>query len=155
MTTRMNKGLHMSMNRRWAAALLAASVAGLAALEAAADQPSGTEKITKETREAVEATKEYTAQQKEAFQRKAHEELAALQKQIIALKGKVSEASTAARAELQKSIAELEKKKDAAKNKLDELRSATDTKWTEVKSGVNSALDELKESYQKALSRLP
>lgn len=151
----MNKGLHMSMNRGWAAALFAALVAGLAALEAAADQPAGTEKITKETREAVEATKEYTAQQKEAFQRKAHEELAALQKQVIVLKGKVSEASTAARAELKKSIAELEKKKDTAKNKLDELRSATDTKWTEVKSGVNSALDELKESYQKALSRLP
>lgn len=151
----MNKGLHMSMNRRWAAALLAASVAGLAALEAAADQSAGTEKIRKETREAVDATKEYTAQQKEAFQRKAHEELAALQKQIIALKGKVSEASTAARAELQKSIAELEKEKDAAKNKLDELRSATDAKWAEMKSGVNAALDKLKQAYQKTLSRLP
>jgi chromosome segregation ATPase len=145
----------MSMNRGWAAALFAALVPGLAALEAAADQPAGAEKIRKETREAVEATKEYTAQQKEAFQRKAHEELAALQKQIIALKGKMSEASTAARAELQKSIAELEKKKDAAKNKLDELRSATDAKWMDVKSAVNASIDELKQSYQKALSHLP
>jgi hypothetical protein len=46
-------------------------------------------------------------------------------------------------------------KKDVVKDKLDELRSATDAKWTEVKSGVNSAVDELKRSYQKAWSRLP
>ena len=39
--------------------------------------------------------------------------------------------------------------------RLDELRAATDAKWTELKSGVNAAIDELKESYRKALSRLP
>jgi chromosome segregation ATPase len=137
------------------AAVLTASVVGISGAGLAADQPTGTEKITKETREAVEATKEYTVQQKEAFQRKAHEELVAIQKQIQALRKKAAEASSATRAEVQKSIAELEKKKDAAKNKLDELRDATDAKWTEVKSGVNSALEELKQSYQKALSRLP
>jgi chromosome segregation ATPase len=121
----------------------------------AVEPPVDTEKITKEARETIEATKQYTAQQKEAFQRKAHEELAAVQKQIIALRGKASEASAATRAELQKSISELEKKKDAAKNKLDELRATTDAKWNDVKAGMNSALDDLKNSYQKALSYLP
>ncbi|MBI3357830.1 MAG: hypothetical protein HY038_13870, partial [Nitrospirae bacterium] len=103
----------------------------------------------------IEATKQYTAQQKEDFQRKAHEELVAIQKQISALRGKATEASASTRAGLQKSLNELEKKRDAAKDKLDELRAATDAKWSEVKVGVNSALDELKNSYQKALSRLP
>jgi DNA repair exonuclease SbcCD ATPase subunit len=121
----------------------------------AGDQPVGADKVAKEAQEALEAAKEYTAQQKEAFQRKAHEELVAIQKQIIALQGKVGEASAATRAELQKSLAELERKKDAAKDRLDELRAATDAKWTELKSGVNAAIDELKESYRKALSRLP
>jgi len=121
----------------------------------AVEPPVDAEKITKEARETIEATKQYTAQQKEAFQRKAHEELAAIQKQIIALRGKASEASAATRAELQKSISELEKKKDAAKDKLDELRSATDAKWSEVKAGMNSALDELKRSYQHVREKLP
>lgn len=121
----------------------------------AAERPVDTEKIAKEARETIEATKQYTAQQKEAFQRKAHEELAAIQKQITALREKANEASAATRAELQKSIYELERKKEAAKNKLDELRAATDAKWSGVKSGMTSALEDLKNSYQKALSRLP
>ncbi|TKS60368.1 MAG: hypothetical protein EWM72_01406 [Nitrospira sp.] len=121
----------------------------------AAESPVDTEKIAKEARETIEATKQYTAQQKELFQRKVHEELVAIQKQIIALRGKASEASATAKTELQKSVDELEKKKDSAKNKLEELRAATDAKWNDVKAGMNSALDELKNSYQKALSHLP
>lgn len=120
-----------------------------------AEPPVDTEKITKEARETIEATKQYTAQQKEAFQQKVHEDLVSIQKQIIALRGKAGEASAATRTELQKSINELEKKKDAAKNKLDELRATTDAKWSAMKVAVNSALDELKNSYQKALSHLP
>jgi hypothetical protein len=131
-------------------------IVGAIPLQGLAAEPSvGTEKITKEARETIEATRQYTAQQKEAFQRKAHEELVAIQKQIIALRGKATEASTSTRAGLQKSLNELEKKRDAAKDKLDELRAATDAKWSEVKVGMNSAFDELKNSYQKALSRLP
>lgn len=121
----------------------------------AAEPTVGTEKITKEARETIEATKQYTAQQKEVFQRKAHEELVAIQKRIIALRGKATEASASTRAGLQKSLNDLEKKRDAAKDKLDELRAATDVKWGEVKAGMNNALDELKNSYQKALSHLP
>jgi len=121
----------------------------------AAEPPIGAEKITKEARETIEATKQYTAQQKEAFQRKAHEELVTLQKQISALRGKASDASTTTREEFKKSMNELEKKKDAVKHKLDELRTATDAKWNDMKAGANSAIEELKHSYQKALSYLP
>jgi cell division septum initiation protein DivIVA len=120
-----------------------------------ADTFAGAEKLTKEARETVEATKEYTVQQKEAFQRKAQEELAAVQGQISALRGKTREVSAAARAEIQKSIDELEKQKDVAKDKLDTLRTATDAKWNEMKTRVDTAFDEVKRSYQKVLSRLP
>ena len=70
---------------------------------------AGTETITKEAREVVEATKEYTVQQKEAFQQKAHEELIAVQKQITAVQAKALEVSAATRADLQKSINQREK----------------------------------------------
>ena len=116
---------------------------------------AGTETITKEAKETLEATKQYTIEQKEAFQRKAHEELVVIQKQITILREKGHEASAATRAELQKSIDELEKKKDAAKRGLEQLRAVTDSKWDAMKANVNSALEDLKSSYQKAVSRLP
>ena len=76
----------------------------------------------------------------------------------VPLQGLAAEQSVdtnmATRAELQKSISELEKKKDAAKHKLDELGSATDSKWNDMKAGMTSALDELHHSYRKALSYL-
>lgn len=116
---------------------------------------AGTETITKEAKETLEATKQYTIEQKEAFQRKAQEELAVVHKQIGTLREKGHEVSAATRAELQKSIDELEKKKDAAKRELEQLRMVTDSKWAAMKTNVNSALEDLKSSYQKALSRLP
>jgi peptidoglycan hydrolase CwlO-like protein len=116
---------------------------------------AGTETITKEAKETLEATKQYTIEQKEAFQRKAHEELAVVQKQIGALRGKGREVSAATRAELQKSIDELETKKDAAKRELEQLKAVTDSKWSAMKANVSSALEDLKSSYQKAASRLP
>jgi hypothetical protein len=121
----------------------------------AAEPSSGTGKIVKEAGETIDATKEYTRQQKAAFQRKAHDELAVIQKQITTLRVKAHDASAVTRAELQQSISELEKKKAVAKHKLDELRTVTDAKWNEVKAGANKALDELKQSYEKARSQFP
>jgi ABC-type phosphate transport system auxiliary subunit len=121
----------------------------------AADLFAGAETITKEAKETVEATKAYTIQQKDAFQRKAQEELVAIQSHIIALRGKAHSASAATRAELQRSLDELERKKDAVKDQLDALRDTTDSKWHAMRSTVDTALEEIKSSYQKALSRLP
>lgn len=121
------------------------------ALESAASA----EKVAKETQEAIEATKEYTIEQKEAFQRKAQEELVTIQRQIIGLREKIAKTSESTRADLQKSLNELEKKKNGVKEKLDELKGATDTKWHEVREGMNKALGELKHSYEKLLSHLP
>lgn len=123
--------------------------------DVAAESKAGTEKIVKEARETIEATKEYTVQQKEAIERKAHEELAVLQRQIVELRGKVTRASETTRTELQKSLNELEKKKDVAKERLEELKGTTDAKWHEVQEGMTTTLNELRQSYQKLLSHLP
>lgn len=136
---------------------IALSIVGFALLALpvqAAEAPTATERLTKEAREAIDATKSYTAQQKEAFQRKAQEELTALQKQISVLQSRVGEASAATRADLQASIADLEKKKEGAKKKMEELRSATDAKWGDVKTGVSRALDDVQAAYHKAVSYL-
>ena len=121
----------------------------------APDSLAGTDTIAKEARETVEAAKDYTAQQRDAFQRKAQEELAVIQRQIEVLRGKVRNMSASTRVDIQKSIDELEKKREAVKGKLDTLRDATDAKWHAAKTTVDAALEEIKGSYQKALSRLP
>jgi len=144
------------MNRYLKSALILYVVISMGAVAAiAAEEPTGGARVSKEAREAIEATKFYTIQQKEAFQRKAHEELISIQHQITLLQEKVSDASTSTRMELQRSVLELEKKKEAAREKLDELRTATGVKWNGVKTGLNTALDELRISYRKALAHLP
>jgi hypothetical protein len=144
------------MKRQLKAALILCFVIGTGAGAAiAAEEPTGGARVSKEAREAIEATKLYTAEQKEAFQRKAHEELVSIQTQITVLQAKVSDASASTRMELQRSLMELERKKETARDKLDELRVATGAKWNGVKSGFSAALEELHASYRKALAHLP
>lgn len=145
------------MNRGWlAAGAVSVAVGSLIPwLAMAAESTTSAEKVAKETQEAIEATKEYTAQQKEAFQRKAQKELTAIQRQIMGLREKIAKASESTRADLQKSLNELEKKKGGVKEKVDELKGATDAKWHEVREGMNHALNEFKHSYQKLLSHMP
>ena len=145
------------MNRGWLAvgALLAAFASVVPLSGMAAETTAGAEKVAKEALEAIEATKEYTAQQKEAFQRKAQDELAAVQRQIIGLREKIVKASESTRADLQKSLHELDKKKDGVRERLDALKVATDEKWHGVKDEMNKALNELQPSYRKLLSHMP
>lgn len=127
---------------------------GLVSVGAAVGEQSVTPgTIAKEARETVEATVQYTAQEKEAFQRKAQEEFAEIQSRMTALQGQADKASASARAELQKSIQELEVKKEAARKQLDALKSATDAKWNEMKTGVHAAIEEMNQSYQRLRSK--
>ena len=120
----------------------------------ATDRPVTPGTIAKEARETIDATAQYTTQQKEAFQRAAQDELEAVQKQMAALQAKADKASASARAELQKSIRELEGKKETARKQLDRLKSATDATWSEVKAGVHGAIEEMNQSYQRVRSNL-
>jgi len=111
--------------------------------------------VKKETKEALEATKEFTLQQKEDFQKKIQAELDRMQQQIDHLRAKAAQAKTEAQAELNKAIAEPQKRKDAAGKKLQELESASEKAWGNLKSGLNSAMEDLEKSYKRALSHFP
>ena len=123
----------------------------------AAEAKTGTsaQDVKKETREALEATKEFTLQQKEDFQKKIQAELDRMQKQIDRLRAKADDAKTEAQADLNKAIAELQKRKDAAGKKLQELESASEHAWGNLKSGLNTAMEDLEKSYKRALSHFP
>jgi len=124
---------------------------------AAADQPqpSTTDKVLRDTKEAVESTTQYTLQQKEAFQKTFQAELAEMQEKIAELQKKTSAASVEARSEMQKALQELERKKNEARKQLDDVSRSTSSGWSKLKENLNRTLDDLKHSYKETVSKLP
>jgi chromosome segregation ATPase len=113
------------------------------------------EDVKKETKEALGAAKELTVQQKEEFQKKMRDELDRIQREIDRLVFKANQAKKETRAELDKAIGELQKKKDATAKKLQDLESASGKAWGDLKSGLNASMEELEKSYTRAKSRFP
>ena len=121
----------------------------------ASDKPVTGDTVIRETQEAVTATKDYTIQQKDAFQRKVQTELDEMQARITQLRGQVKHASAEANADIQKAIVELEKKRDLAQKKVQDIHSATASSWEQVKSKTTAAMDDLRGSLNRTLSHLP
>jgi Skp family chaperone for outer membrane proteins len=89
------------------------------------------ETATRKATEAVDAAKESTMREKEAFQKNIQEELDEFQAQIARLRTRTDQASAEARAKAQHAIADLEKKKEAARRQLEELKSAGASAWAD------------------------
>lgn len=121
----------------------------------ASDKPVTGDTVIRETQEAVTATKDYTIQQKDAFQRKVQTELDEMQSRIAHLRGQVTHASAEAQADIQKAMRELEKKKDLASKKAQDIHSATASSWEQVKVKTTAAMDDLRDSFTRARSHLP
>ena len=121
----------------------------------AAEKPVTGDRIVRETQEAVRATKDYTIQQKDAFQRKIQTELDEMQLQITQLHAQIKHESGKTRADIQKAIEELEKKTDLANKKMQDIHSATTSSWEQAKSKTAAAMDDLRDSLNRTLSQLP
>jgi Skp family chaperone for outer membrane proteins len=118
-------------------------------------QPSTTDRVIRDTKEAVEATKQYTLQQKETFQKAVQAELAEMQVKIAELQKKTHAASAEARTEMQKALQELEHKKAEAGKQLEEVNASTSSAWSKLKDNMNAAVEDLKKSYTETVSKLP
>ena len=94
-------------------ALLALPPQAIAAGDQA--QPTTTEKMIRDTKEAVESTKQYTVQQKDSFQKTIQAELTEMQAKITELQKKTNAASVEARKEMQKALQDRERKKEEAR----------------------------------------
>lgn len=141
---------------RWRLMLLALMVAAPDTGAQAASGPAVTEEdLKKESREALETARQYTAQQKEAFHRRMQGELDEMERKIEGLKREAERASETARREAEKHIRELERETARAETRLKELEAAGGEAWEELKSGLNAALKDLQRSYDRARSRRP
>ena len=121
----------------------------------AAERPVTSDRIVRETQEAVRATKDYTIQQKDAFQRKIQTELDEMQVHMTQLRAQVKHESGKTRADMQKAVEELEKKTDLANKKLQDIHSATTSSWQQAKAKTAAAMDDLRDSLNRTLSQLP
>jgi len=138
-------------------AIMGIGVLALSAVVAAeaSDKPVTGNTVKREAQEAMTATKDYTIQQKDAFQRKVQAELDEIQGHISKLQGQANHASAEAKAEIKKAVADLEKKKALAQKKAEEIHSATAASWEQVKSKTAAAMDDLRDSVNRTLSHLP
>lgn len=121
----------------------------------ASDKSVTGDTVVREAQEAVTATKDYTIQQKDAFERMVQAELDEIQGHITQFRGQVKHASTEARADIQKAIGELEMKKDLANKKVESIHSATASSWVQMKSKTAAAMDDLRDSVHRTLSHFP
>lgn len=116
---------------------------------------STTDTLIRDTKEAVEATKQYSIQQKEIFQKAVQSELAEMQIKIAELQKKTNAASAEARSDMQKALQELEHKKEEARKQLDEVNESTSSAWSKLKDNMNAAVEDLKKNYKETVSKLP
>ena len=90
---------------------------------------------------------------RKAYEEKLDAQLEEWNAQIALLKGKAANAKSDAKIDYNKTIDALEHKKDEAKNKLQELKTAGDEAWEDVKAGAEKAWAEVKTAYHDAASK--
>lgn len=90
---------------------------------------------------------------RKAYEEKLDAQLKEWNAQIALLKAKAENAKVDAKIDHYKTIETLQAKQDAARTKLQELRSAGDDAWEDLKSGAENVWTELKTAFQSAASR--
>jgi len=90
---------------------------------------------------------------RKAYEEKLDAQLKEWNAQIALLKAKAENAKADAKIDHYKTIETLQAKQDAARTKLQELRSAGDDAWEDLKAGAENVWTELKTAFQSAASR--
>jgi len=121
----------------------------------ASDKPVTGDTVIRKTQEAMKATKDFTIQQKDAFERQVQTELGEMKVSLVHLREQLKHASGKTRENLQKTIADSEAKIDVANTKLQNMRSATTSSWEQAKVKTEALMNDLRSSLNRAQSYLP
>lgn len=90
---------------------------------------------------------------KDAYEKKLQARLDEWRADIDKLKAKADAAEGETQLEYYKQIEDLRTRQDAAAEKLNELKAASDDAWEDLKAGLDSAWDSLSNSMKSAASR--
>lgn len=109
--------------------------------------------VKKETQEAVKTAKAFSQQQKEQLQDQIEAKIKGYDKNVDELKEKARGVKGEAKAELNRQLDELRKKKEETSRKLKEMKSATGKAWEDLKTGIETALEDLEKTFQQMMKR--
>jgi hypothetical protein len=90
---------------------------------------------------------------RKAYEERLDAQLKEWSAEIALFKAKAEKAKAEVRIEYYKTIETLQGKQDAARKKLQELRSAGDDAWEDLKTGAENVWTEVKTTFQSAASR--
>lgn len=115
------------------------------------DHPLSGSDVSRKAADTRETSTPSSAQERAAVERKVQAELDELQAGIEHLRDRMDHLSTDARARAEASIADLERRKDEARKKLEEITVAGEATWERLRAGLESALDELQRLYKRVV----
>jgi LPS O-antigen subunit length determinant protein (WzzB/FepE family) len=110
------------------------------------------EDVRRDAGQAVNTAGKFSQQTKEEFQKKLDARLKELDAEIAKLREKGRDLKDKAKPNWDQKMADLEKKRDAARAKLAEVGQSSAEAWKDVQKGAQSAWDELDKAFRAASS---
>jgi hypothetical protein len=143
------------MVRRWTLMLTGGLVAVIGCEKQPADSTPikvTSEDVRRDAGQAVKTAAEFSQQTKEEFQKGLEARLVELDAKIVKLREKGTELRDQAKVDWDRKMAELVKKRDAARAKLTEVGHSSAEAWKDIQKGAQSAWEELDKAFQHASS---
>lgn len=109
--------------------------------------------VKREIGEAIDATTEFAAQSKDEYVQAMQKRLDQLDRKIATLEQKSADLATTAQAEWEERSDALKRKRKAAGERLDELKSSSQDAWKDLQSGVDDAWAELSAAFEEAAAK--
>lgn len=109
--------------------------------------------VRRDTGQAVETTAVFSEQSKEQFQTKLDARLKESEAEMAKLREKGRDLKDEAKVQWDKTMADLEIKRDAARAKLTEVSKSSGEAWKDVRQGAQSAWAELDKAFRDASSK--
>jgi LPS O-antigen subunit length determinant protein (WzzB/FepE family) len=133
--------------------MLAGLFAAIGCERKPADRTPGkvtSEDVRRDAGQAVNTAGEFSRQTKEEFQKNLDARLKELDAEIAKLREKGRDLKDKAKANWDQKMAELERKRDAARAKLAEVAHSSAEAWKDIQKGAQSAWDELDKAFRDA-----
>jgi uncharacterized protein YbjQ (UPF0145 family) len=90
---------------------------------------------------------------KEAYQEKIEAQLKEWSAKLHEMKAKADKATADAKIEMYKQIDHLRAQKDAAQQKLNDIKGASAESWEALKTGSEKALEEMKKTWESVKAK--
>ena len=111
------------------------------------------EDVRRDAGQAAETAAEFSQQTKEEFQAKLDTRIKELEAEMAKLREKGRDLKDDAKANWDKTMADLETKRDAARAKLTEVGQSSGEAWKDVQQGAQAAWDELDKAFRDASNK--